>query len=199
MSSDDFSQVGLRFDKQDHGTSPARFKPKRRAIFFDVGPAGAAPLTAPELEGLAHCDAKARPQLSRCIDVQGGQLPSAGVRLDRPPRHKQPFVVVLRRQGVPRHERHWHHLDGAAATAPMAFLAPRGAADARWNCTLKKLCTAAHQAMRAVNGIGYRLLHFRPINPAARLFAALFVDQVALLAVPPSFGATASYSIPTGA
>ena len=72
MSSDNFSQVGLRFDKQDHGTSP-RFKPKRRPIFFDVGPAGAASLTAPELEGLAHCDAKARPQLTRCIDVWGGK------------------------------------------------------------------------------------------------------------------------------
>ena len=41
---------------------------------------------------------------------------------------------------------------------------------------------SALAAMWAVNGIGYHLLHFAPINPAARLFAGLFVLQAALLA-----------------
>jgi hypothetical protein len=38
-------------------------------------------------------------------------------------------------------------------------------------------------AMWAINGIGYHLLHFAPVNPAARLFAGLFVAQAGLLAV----------------
>jgi hypothetical protein len=42
---------------------------------------------------------------------------------------------------------------------------------------------SALAAMWAVNGIGYHLLHFTPINPAARLFAVLFLAQAALLAV----------------
>lgn len=42
---------------------------------------------------------------------------------------------------------------------------------------------SALAAMWAVNGIGYHLLHFTPVNPAARLFAVLFVAQAALLAV----------------
>ncbi len=40
-------------------------------------------------------------------------------------------------------------------------------------------------AMWAVNGIGYHLLHFAPINPAAWFFALLFVAQAALLAASP--------------
>ena len=44
---------------------------------------------------------------------------------------------------------------------------------------------SALAAMWAVNGIGYHLLHFTPINPAARLFAVLFVAQAALLAASP--------------
>lgn len=37
-------------------------------------------------------------------------------------------------------------------------------------------------AMWLVNGIGYHWLHFAPINPVARLFAAVFVAEALLLA-----------------
>ena len=40
-------------------------------------------------------------------------------------------------------------------------------------------------AMWAVNGIGYHWSHFAAINPAARLFAGLFVAEAALLAGAP--------------
>ena len=40
-------------------------------------------------------------------------------------------------------------------------------------------------AMWAVNGIGYHLVHFTPINPVARFFAALFLLQAVLLAAAP--------------
>jgi hypothetical protein len=40
-------------------------------------------------------------------------------------------------------------------------------------------------ALWAVNGIGYHLLHFAAINPAARLFAILFIVEAALLAASP--------------
>jgi hypothetical protein len=40
-------------------------------------------------------------------------------------------------------------------------------------------------AMWAVNAIGYHWLHFAWINPAARLFGAVFVVQAALLAAAP--------------
>ena len=40
-------------------------------------------------------------------------------------------------------------------------------------------------AMWVMNGIGYHWMHFAPVNPAARVFAALFVVQAVLLAVAP--------------
>ncbi|MFN4140329.1 DUF6064 family protein [Aestuariivirga sp.] len=40
-------------------------------------------------------------------------------------------------------------------------------------------------AMWALNGIAYHLMHFSAINPAARLFAMLFIAQAALLFAAP--------------
>ncbi|SEP18118.1 hypothetical protein SAMN04490248_13314 [Salinihabitans flavidus] len=45
--------------------------------------------------------------------------------------------------------------------------------------------SATLAAMWAVNGVGYHWLFFREINPAAALFAALFVAQAILLVVLP--------------
>lgn len=40
-------------------------------------------------------------------------------------------------------------------------------------------------AMWSVNGVGYHLLHFAPINPAARVFAVFFLLEAILLAAAP--------------
>ena len=47
------------------------------------------------------------------------------------------------------------------------------------------LIFAILSGMWAINGIGYHLIHFSTINPAARVFAALFVLQAVLLFAAP--------------